>query len=92
MNTLPNAATTSSGPRPPAIPVAETDSPAAQAGLKKYDVIVSAGNKALTNPQDLIEAVIDPADAAKQLVDRLDALTPETTGTFWHANGQVLPW
>ena len=35
---------------------------------------------------------IDPADAAKQLVDRLDALTLETTGTFWHANGQVLPW
>jgi NAD(P)-dependent dehydrogenase (short-subunit alcohol dehydrogenase family) len=35
---------------------------------------------------------IDPADAAKQLVDRLDGLTPETTGTFWHANGQVLPW
>jgi NAD(P)-dependent dehydrogenase (short-subunit alcohol dehydrogenase family) len=35
---------------------------------------------------------IDPADAAKQLVDRIDALAPETTGTFWHANGQVLPW
>jgi NAD(P)-dependent dehydrogenase (short-subunit alcohol dehydrogenase family) len=35
---------------------------------------------------------VDPADAAKQLVDRIDALTPETTGTFWHANGQVLPW
>ena len=35
---------------------------------------------------------IDPADAAGQLVDRLDALTPETTGTFWHANGQILPW
>ena len=35
---------------------------------------------------------VDPADAAKQLVDRLEALTPETTGTFWHANGQVLPW
>jgi NAD(P)-dependent dehydrogenase (short-subunit alcohol dehydrogenase family) len=35
---------------------------------------------------------IDPADAAAQLVDRIDALTPETTGTFWHANGQVLPW
>jgi NAD(P)-dependent dehydrogenase (short-subunit alcohol dehydrogenase family) len=34
----------------------------------------------------------DPADAARQLVDRLDALTFETTGTFWHANGQVLPW
>jgi len=35
---------------------------------------------------------IDPADAAAQLLDRLEALTPETTGTFWHANGQVLPW
>jgi NAD(P)-dependent dehydrogenase (short-subunit alcohol dehydrogenase family) len=35
---------------------------------------------------------IDPADAAKQLVDRIDQLTLETSGTFWHANGQVLPW
>jgi NAD(P)-dependent dehydrogenase (short-subunit alcohol dehydrogenase family) len=35
---------------------------------------------------------IDAADAARQLVERLDALTPETTGTFWHASGQVLPW
>jgi NAD(P)-dependent dehydrogenase (short-subunit alcohol dehydrogenase family) len=35
---------------------------------------------------------IEAADAAAQLVDRLDALTPETSGTFWHANGQVLPW
>ena len=35
---------------------------------------------------------VDPADAAKQLIERLDALTAETTGTFWHANGQVLPW
>src|SRR6185503_19342815 len=26
---------------------------------------------------------IDPDDAAKQLVDRVDALTLETTGTFW---------
>jgi NAD(P)-dependent dehydrogenase (short-subunit alcohol dehydrogenase family) len=35
---------------------------------------------------------VEPDDAAKQLIDRLDALTPETSGTFWHANGQVLPW
>jgi NAD(P)-dependent dehydrogenase (short-subunit alcohol dehydrogenase family) len=35
---------------------------------------------------------VDPADAAKQLVERLDGLAPETTGTFWHANGQILPW
>ena len=31
---------------------------------------------------------VAPAEAAKQLVDRLDALTLETTGSFWHANGQ----
>ncbi|HVV17332.1 MAG TPA: SDR family oxidoreductase [Polyangia bacterium] len=35
---------------------------------------------------------VEPDQAAKQLVDRLDALTLETTGTFWHASGQVLPW
>ena len=35
---------------------------------------------------------IEPDQSAKQLVDRLDALSLETTGTFWHANGQVLPW
>ena len=35
---------------------------------------------------------IDPADAAKQLVERIDQLNMESTGTFWHANGQVLPW
>ena len=35
---------------------------------------------------------IDPDDAAKQLVERIDHLSMETTGTFWHANGQVLPW
>jgi NAD(P)-dependent dehydrogenase (short-subunit alcohol dehydrogenase family) len=35
---------------------------------------------------------VEPDDAAKQLIERIDALTPETSGTFWHANGQVLPW
>jgi NAD(P)-dependent dehydrogenase (short-subunit alcohol dehydrogenase family) len=35
---------------------------------------------------------VEPAEAARQLVDRLDALTLETSGTFWHANGQTLPW
>ncbi len=35
---------------------------------------------------------IEPDDAAKQLLARIDALGPESSGTFWHANGQVLPW
>ncbi|HET6281786.1 MAG TPA: SDR family oxidoreductase [Polyangia bacterium] len=35
---------------------------------------------------------LDPDESARLLVDRLDALTLETSGTFWHANGQILPW
>jgi NAD(P)-dependent dehydrogenase (short-subunit alcohol dehydrogenase family) len=35
---------------------------------------------------------LTPEESAHLLIDRLDALTLETSGTFWHANGQVLPW
>ena len=31
-------------------------------------------------------------ESARLLADRIDALTLETTGTFWHASGEVLPW
>jgi NAD(P)-dependent dehydrogenase (short-subunit alcohol dehydrogenase family) len=35
---------------------------------------------------------VDPADAARMLVQRIDGLTLENSGTFWHANGERLPW
>jgi NAD(P)-dependent dehydrogenase (short-subunit alcohol dehydrogenase family) len=35
---------------------------------------------------------LEPLDAARGLLARLDELTLETTGGFWHANGQRLPW
>jgi NAD(P)-dependent dehydrogenase (short-subunit alcohol dehydrogenase family) len=35
---------------------------------------------------------VEPADAARGLLARLDELTLETSGSFWHANGQSLPW
>jgi NAD(P)-dependent dehydrogenase (short-subunit alcohol dehydrogenase family) len=35
---------------------------------------------------------VEPADAARGLLERVDAVTLETTGGFWHANGQRLPW
>lgn len=35
---------------------------------------------------------ISPAESAAQLIERLDALTLEDSGTFWHANGTPLPW
>ena len=39
------------------------------------------------NPQ-----AIPPEEAVRGLLARIDALTLDTSGTFWHANGQVLPW
>jgi NAD(P)-dependent dehydrogenase (short-subunit alcohol dehydrogenase family) len=31
-------------------------------------------------------------ESARLLIERIDALTLENSGTFWHANGEVLPW
>lgn len=39
------------------------------------------------NPQG-----ISPEESVRGLLARIDALSLETSGTFWHANGQVLPW
>jgi NAD(P)-dependent dehydrogenase (short-subunit alcohol dehydrogenase family) len=35
---------------------------------------------------------VDPSESAAQLWQRIDALTLETSGAFWHANGEALPW
>jgi len=36
---------------------------------------------------------VGPDEAAEMLWKRIeDDLTPDTSGTFWHANGDVLPW
>ena len=35
---------------------------------------------------------VDPDEAARMLVDRFEQLSMETTATFWHANGETLPW
>ncbi len=35
---------------------------------------------------------IEPDEAARGLLTRVDELTLQTSGTFWHQNGQVLPW
>lgn len=36
--------------------------------------------------------LIDASDSAQGLLQRLDELTLETSGTFWHTNGEELPW
>ena len=35
---------------------------------------------------------ITPDQAASRITQRIDELTLETSGTFWHSNGDVLPW
>ncbi len=35
---------------------------------------------------------IQPKESVKGLIQRIDELTLENTGTFWHANGEILPW
>jgi len=35
---------------------------------------------------------IDPAESARGLIERVDELTLENTGGFWHAEGYTLPW
>lgn len=35
---------------------------------------------------------ITPREAAERLAARIDALELATSGTFWHSNGEVLPW
>ncbi len=48
-------------------------------GMVKTDMVGNSGQ-------------IEPAQAARGLLARLDALTLETSGGFWHANGERLPW
>ena len=35
---------------------------------------------------------IAPEQAVRGLLARIDALTLETSGSFWHSNGELLPW
>ena len=35
---------------------------------------------------------ITPEQSVKGLLARIDELNRENTGTFWHSNGEILPW
>lgn len=35
---------------------------------------------------------MDPPEAVVGILERLDALRSETSGGFWHSNGESLPW
>tara|TARA_B100000579_G_C22828050_1_gene854344 strand:- start:628 stop:1293 length:666 start_codon:yes stop_codon:yes gene_type:complete len=35
---------------------------------------------------------IEPQESVRGLIQRIDELTLQNTGTFWHSNGEILPW
>jgi NAD(P)-dependent dehydrogenase (short-subunit alcohol dehydrogenase family) len=35
---------------------------------------------------------VDPADAARSLLSRIAEVDLQSSGSFWHANGEKLPW
>ena len=36
--------------------------------------------------------LITPEESAAGLIERIENLTLENTGGFWHSNGEILPW
>jgi NAD(P)-dependent dehydrogenase (short-subunit alcohol dehydrogenase family) len=36
--------------------------------------------------------LIDPEESVAGLLARIEQLTMETSGSFWHTNGELLPW
>lgn len=38
------------------------------------------------------QGLVDPPESASGLIARIDELSLETSGSFWHANGEELPW
>ena len=38
------------------------------------------------------QGLIDPPESAAGIIVRVDELSLENTGTFWHANGEIIPW
>ena len=36
--------------------------------------------------------LVDAPESAAGLIARIDALTLETSGSFWHMKGDLLPW
>ncbi len=62
--------------------------------LKEAGIAVAILHPGLvsTGMTDFTPNGISPEESVKGLLNRIDDLTLATTGTFWHSNGEVLPW
>lgn len=45
-----------------------------------------------TRMTGFVDQGISPEQSVRGLLARIDALSLDTSGSFWHANGQMLPW
>ncbi len=60
--------------------------------LKPYGIAVALLHPGLVATDMTGGTGIDAADSAAGLIDRIDGLTLENSGGFWHAEGYELPW
>ena len=62
--------------------------------LKPKDISVAILHPGLvsTRMTGFTTSGIQPKESVKGLINRIDELTIANTGTFWHANGDILPW
>ena len=62
--------------------------------LKSKDISVAILHPGLvsTRMTGFTASGIQPEESVKGLIQRIDELTIASTGTFWHSNGDVLPW
>jgi NAD(P)-dependent dehydrogenase (short-subunit alcohol dehydrogenase family) len=60
--------------------------------FKPRGVAVALLHPGLVGTDMTNETGIPPADSARGLIERIDELNVENSGTFWHAEGYVLPW
>ncbi|GAB4303963.1 MAG: SDR family oxidoreductase [Oscillatoriaceae cyanobacterium] len=59
--------------------------------LKSRQIAVAVLHPGLVNT-GMTNTGIPPAQAAAGLIARIDELNLDNTGTFWHGNGEILPW
>ena len=62
--------------------------------LKSKDISVAIIHPGLvsTRMTGFTSSGIQPKESAKGIIQRIQELTIDNTGTFWHANGEILPW
>ncbi len=62
--------------------------------LKSYQIAVAILHPGLvkTRMTNFNAQGITPEQSVKGLLARIEQLNLENTGTFWHSNGEILPW